>query len=93
MKNETIEASQNTIDFMLQTADINNSAAMFEFTVPAGAKVPVTYYHEHFNETIYGVERIITFTVEAKAIDITPGENCFIPVSAVNDAEKKFTKN
>ena len=93
MKNETIKASQNTIDFLLETTDTNGSAAMFEFTVPAGAKVPVTYYHEHFNETIYGVERIITFTVEAKAIDITPGETCFIPLSAVNGAEKNFIKN
>jgi quercetin dioxygenase-like cupin family protein len=93
MKNETIKASQNTIDFLLETADTNGSAAMFEFTVPAGAKVPVTYYHEHFNETIYGVERIITFTVEAKAIDIAAGETCFIPLNAVNGAEKKFIKN
>jgi quercetin dioxygenase-like cupin family protein len=84
MKKETIKAAQTTIDFMLGASDINGCPEMFEFIVPAGAKVPVTYYHEHFEETIYGLERIITFTVEAKAIDIAPGEIHFIPRNAVN---------
>ncbi|MEO8764651.1 MAG: hypothetical protein ABI416_10210 [Ginsengibacter sp.] len=83
MKKETAIAAQSTIDFLLETAETNGPATMFEFTVPAGAKVPVTYYHEQLNETIYGVERIITFTVEAKAIDIAPGEKHFIPCVAV----------
>ncbi len=94
MQKETIKAGQTTIGFLLQAADNNKGAdAMFEFTVPAGAKVPVTYYHEHFDETIYGIERIITFTVEAKAIDIAPGETCFIPRGAVHDLERKMPKN
>ena len=94
MKNETIKAGQNTIGFLLQAADDNKgTAAMFEFTVPAGAKVPVTYYHEYFDETIYGAERIITFTVEAKAVDISAGETCFVPRNVVHDVEKKMPKN
>jgi quercetin dioxygenase-like cupin family protein len=84
MKKETIKAGQITIDFLLEAADTNGSAAMFEFTVPAGAKVPVPHYHEHFDETIYGLEGVITFTVEGKAIDIAPGETYFIPRGAVH---------
>jgi quercetin dioxygenase-like cupin family protein len=84
MKKEIIKAGQIKMDFLLQAADNNGSATMFEFAAPAGAKVPVTYYHEHFEETIYGLERIITFTVEGKAIDITPGETHFIPRGAVH---------
>lgn len=83
MKKETVNPDQSTIDFLLRTNDIDSAASMFEFMVPAGAKVPVTFYHESFNETIYGLERIITFTVEAKAINIAPGETCFIPCGAV----------
>ena len=51
MKTETIKVGQVTIDFLLEAADTNGSAAMFEFTVPAGGKVPVPHYHEHFDET------------------------------------------
>lgn len=57
---------------------------MFEFTVPAGAKVPIPHYHEHFDETIYGLAAVMTFTVEDKAIDIIRGETCFIPRGAVH---------
>jgi quercetin dioxygenase-like cupin family protein len=84
MKKETIKAGQVTIDFLLEAADSNGSAAMFEFTVPAGARVPMPHYHENFDETIYGLEGIMTFTVEGKPIDVAPGETCFIPRGAVH---------
>ena len=84
MKRETIKAGQIIIDFLLEAADTNGSASMFEFTVPAGAKVPIPHYHEHFDETIYGLAGVMTFTVEDKAIDIIPGETCFIPRGAVH---------
>jgi len=84
MKTESIKAGQITIDFLLEAADTNGSAAMFEFTVPASAKVPLPHYHEHFDETIYGLSGILTFTVDGKTIDIVPGETCFIPRGAVH---------
>ena len=87
MKRETIKAGQVTIEFLLEAADTNGSAAMFEFAVPAGAKVPIPHYHEHFDETIYGLAGIMTFTVDGKAIDIAPGETCFIPRGAVHGFE------
>jgi len=84
MKNETIRIGQVTIDFLLETADTNGSVAMFEFSVPAGAKVPLPHYHEHYDETIYGLEGVITFTVEGKPADIAQGESYFIPRGAVH---------
>ena len=57
---------------------------MFEFTVPAGVKVPLPHYHKQYDETIYGVEGVMTFTVEGKAVDIGPGESCFIARGAVH---------
>ncbi|MGN6399062.1 MAG: cupin domain-containing protein [Flavisolibacter sp.] len=84
MKRETIKVGQIIIDFLLEAADTNGSAAMFEFTVPVGAKVPIPHYHEHYDETIYGLEGTLTFTVDGKAIDIRPGETCFIPRGAVH---------
>jgi quercetin dioxygenase-like cupin family protein len=84
MKSETIKVGQVSIDFMLETADTNGSVAMFEFSVPAGAKVPLPHYHEHYDETIYGLEGVVTFTVESKPINIGPGETCFIRRGAVH---------
>ena len=38
----------------------------------------------NFDETIYGLAGVITFTVDGEAIDILPGETCFIPRGAVH---------
>jgi quercetin dioxygenase-like cupin family protein len=84
MQRETIKAGQIKIDFLLEAADTNGSAAIFEFTVPAAAKTPIPHYHENFDETIYGLSGTMTFTVDGKPIDISPGETCFIPRGAVH---------
>jgi quercetin dioxygenase-like cupin family protein len=84
MKRETIKVGEIIIEFLLEAADTNGSAAMFEFTVPVGAKVPIPHYHEHYDETIYGLSGTLTFTVDGEAIDIQPGETCFIPRGAVH---------
>ena len=84
MKSEIIHVGQIGIRFLLESADTNGAVAMFEFTVPVGAKVPVPHYHKAYDETIYGIEGVITFTVEGKPVDIGPGETLFIPRGAVH---------
>ena len=84
MKTEIIRIGQIGIRFLLEAADTNGSVAMFEFTVPAGVKVPLPHYHKQYDETIYGVEGVMTFTVEGKPVDIGPGQSCFIPRGAVH---------
>src|SRR5881396_3139131 len=84
MKNEIIRLGQIEVKFLLEAADTNGSVAMFEFSVPVGAKVPIPHSHKHYDETIYGVEGVLTFTVEGKPVDIGPGESCFVPRGAVH---------
>ena len=84
MKKEIIHIGQIGINFLLEAGDTNGSVAMFEFMVPAGAKVPIPHSHQHYDETIYGVDGVITFTVSGKPVDVGPGESCFIPRGAVH---------
>ena len=84
MKKEIIRIGQIAIQFLLESAETNGALAMFEFAVPVGAKVPIPHLHKHYDETIYGLEGIITFTVAGKPIDIPPGESCFIPRGIVH---------
>src|SRR6516162_3389383 len=83
-KSEVIRVGQIGIRFLLEATDTKGAVAMFEFTVPVGAKVPLPHSHERYDETIYGVEGVITFTVDGKAVDIGLGESCFIPRGAVH---------
>jgi len=84
MKNEIIQVGQIGIRFLLESADTKGALAMFEFTVPARAKMPLPHYHERYDETIYGVEGVVTFTIEGKTVEVAPGQSCFIPRGAVH---------
>jgi len=84
MKSQIIQVGQIGIRFLLEAADTKGALAMFEFTVPVGARMPLPHKHERYDETIYGVEGVVTFTVEGKTVDIAPGETCFVPRGAVH---------
>lgn len=81
---EIIRAGQIEVRFLLESKDSNGQLAMFEFTVPVGAKVPLPHSHERYDETIYGLEGVLTFTVNGKPTDIAAGESCFIPRGSVH---------
>ena len=83
-KSETIRLGQIRVKFLLEAADTNGSVAMFEFMVPAGATVPIPHSHRNYDETIYGVEGVIKFTVDGKTVPIGAGESYFIPRGAVH---------
>jgi quercetin dioxygenase-like cupin family protein len=57
---------------------------MFEFDVAAGAKVPIAHSHDAYEETIYGLEGVLTFTVDGRKTDIGPGDVLCIPRGAVH---------
>ena len=83
-ENEIIRVGQIEIRFLIEGRDSNGQLAMFEFTVPAGARVPMPHSHERYDEIIYGLEGVVTFTVNGKPTDIGPGQTCFIPRGAVH---------
>lgn len=90
---ETIRLGGISVHFLLEGKDTNGKMAMFEFTVPAGAKVPVPHYHEKYDETIYGLEGILTFTVDEKPEDVGPGDTCFVPRGAVHGFKNSHPKD
>jgi quercetin dioxygenase-like cupin family protein len=51
---------------------------MFECTVPASAKVPMPHSHDGFEETIYGLEGVCTWTIDGQAREVGPGESVCI---------------
>ena len=62
------------IRFLLEGGQTEGSLAMFEFGVPAGAKVPAAHSHDGYEETIYGLEGVLTWTVEGVPTDVGAGE-------------------
>ena len=60
------------------------SVPVFEFDVPAGSRVAAAHSHDDYEETIYGLEGVLTWTVEGTPIDVDPGEALCIPRGAVH---------
>ncbi len=81
---EIITIGQLEIKFLLEASDTNGTLTMFEFLVPVGAKVPMAHYHECFDETVYGLEGIMTFTVDGKTVELEKGQSLFIPKGVVH---------
>jgi quercetin dioxygenase-like cupin family protein len=81
---EEIKIGQLAIRFLLEGNASGGSVAVFEFDVPAGAKVPMAHSHDGYEETIYGLEGVLTFTVGGRPTDVGPGEVLCIPRGAVH---------
>src|SRR5437867_5084455 len=81
---EQIEVGEVAIRFVIEGDESAGSVAVFEFDVPAGAKVPVAHSHDGYEETIYGLEGVLTWTVDGRQMDVGAGEVLCIPRGAVH---------
>src|SRR6476661_5761512 len=81
---EEIRIGQLAIRFLLEGKASGGSVAVFVFDVPAGAKVPIAHSHDGYEETIYGIEGVLTWTVDGRASDVGPHQVLCIPRGAVH---------
>jgi len=86
---EEIRIGQLTIRFLVEGVQSNGSVAVFELDVPAGAKVPVAHSHDGYEETIYGLAGVLTFTVNGHPIEVAKGEALCIPHGVVHRFDNK----
>jgi quercetin dioxygenase-like cupin family protein len=86
-RSDEIRVGQVGIRFLLEGEDSGGSVAIFEFHIPVGARVPVAHSHDGYEETAYGLEGVMTWTVEDTSRDVGPGEVLHIPRGAVHNFE------
>jgi quercetin dioxygenase-like cupin family protein len=71
---ETITVGELGVRFLVEAADSNGSASVFECTIPSGSRMPAPHSHDGFEETIYGLEGTTTWTIDNGTVDVAPGE-------------------
>jgi quercetin dioxygenase-like cupin family protein len=71
---EEIRIGDLAIRFLVEGEESGGTVAVFEFDVPAGAKVPIAHSHDAYEETIYGLEGVLTWTIDGTPTDVGPGE-------------------
>ena len=82
---ETFRLGPLVIRFLVAGDDTGGSAAVFECTVPAGEKLRApAHSHGAYEETIYGLVGVLTWTVDGQAIAVGPGQSLCIPRGAVH---------
>ena len=84
---EEIRVGAVAISFLVEGVQSAGSVAVFEFDVPAGARVPAAHSHDGYEETIYGLEGVLTWTIEGDQVDVGAGDALVIPRGAVHRFE------
>ncbi len=83
-RGDKIRIGQVAIRFLLEGEASGGSVAVFEFDVPAGAKVPAAHSHDGYEETLYGLEGVLTWTLDGRQTDVGPGEVLCIPRGVIH---------
>ena len=86
---EIIHIGPLELRFLRSKHDTDGSLDMFEMVVPPSGQMPVPHYHRNWDETVYGLTGMVTFTVDGKPHDIRPGDHLFIPRGAVHGFDNR----
>ena len=82
---ETLRLGPLGIRFLIAGEETDGSVTVFELTVPASQRLAApAHSHDHYEETVYGVEGVLTWTVDGRPIDVGPGQALCIPRGAVH---------
>jgi quercetin dioxygenase-like cupin family protein len=82
---ETIYLGPLAVRFLLTGENSTGSIAAFELIVPGAQRLAApAHSHDHYEETIYGIAGVLTWTVDGKQIDVGPGQALCIPRGAIH---------
>ncbi len=82
---ETIRLGPLAVRFLLTGENSTGTAAVFELFVPAAQRLAAPpHSHDHYEETVYGIAGVLTWTVDGRQIEVGPGQALCIPRGAVH---------
>jgi quercetin dioxygenase-like cupin family protein len=82
---ETIRLGPLAVRFLITAENSSGSIAAFELIVPGGQRLAApAHSHDHYEEAIYGIDGVLTWTVGGRQIDVGPGQALCIPRGAIH---------
>ena len=81
---ELIDFGSFTVNFLQDKHGTDGGLDMFELTAQPKGKMPLPHYHEAWEETVYGVEGTMTYTIDGVDHHLGPGDSAFVPRNVVH---------
>jgi quercetin dioxygenase-like cupin family protein len=75
---DTIDFGALRLKFLHSKDDTGGSVDVFEMTLQPNARMPIPHYHDRWDETIYGLSGVSTWTIDGQEIEVGPGASVFI---------------
>jgi len=72
--NATITVGALGVRFLIEPADSNGTASVFECYVPANTRMPAPHSHDAFDETVYGLQGTTTWTIDGEILELGAGQ-------------------
>jgi quercetin dioxygenase-like cupin family protein len=89
---ETIRLGPLAVRFLVTGSNSSGSLAAFEVMVPGRQRLAApAHSHDGYEETIYGMDGVLTWTVNGTPIDVGPGQALCIPRGAVHRFDNNGT--
>lgn len=91
---ETIRLGSLEVRFLITGENSGGTIAAFTVVVPAAQRLMgPAHSHDHYEETIYGIDGVLSWTVDGKQIDVGPGQALCIPRGAVHRFDNNASKD
>jgi quercetin dioxygenase-like cupin family protein len=81
---ELIDFGSFQVNFLRTRHDTAGAMDMFELTLDPAGRMPVPHWHENWEEAVYGLEGIVTYTIAGERVDVAPGGSAFVPRGVVH---------
>ena len=82
---ETIKIGPLGVRFLVTGEDSHGSASVFEVRVPVGQKLAApAHKNDAYEEILYGIQGVLSWTVDGTQIEVGPGQALCIPRGAVH---------
>jgi quercetin dioxygenase-like cupin family protein len=76
---ETIRVGEMSVTFLKTRHETGDAFDLFELTIPPFARNPLPHIHRKYDETIFGVDGSMTWTLHNKPHEVRRGTTLFIP--------------
>ena len=76
---QTIRVGEMSVTFLKTRHETEGAFDLFELTVPPFTRIPLPHIHRKYDETIFGVDGTMTWTLLDKPTEVRRGTTLFIP--------------